>query len=1314
VVPERVAVLKANYKQAWLYFLLGVSLLVAWGGVLRFALIRAFAVEDNENIPRVSSTFLAVAYEGISESEKEVTPRVFADQIDSLAEAGYNAITLEDVRAFYQDGTLLPENAILLTFDHSRKSSYFDARKVLRDYGWRAVMFVWTKPILDEDPAALRWPYIRAMINSGAWEAGAQSHMGFEQIRADSEGTLRNFYTSPRWLSSESRYETPLEFEARLREDHEYVFNMIQEETNQKPIAFAFPYGDFGQFDERALLTRQLNMNLVDEYYDLGFVLGNAGLNTRFSNPLRLNRLLIQPDWDGEELLSRLEVAWPQDLGNDTETLLSDRMRWQHDWGQFSLADDTLQLDATPENTGAKVWINGTDLYRDFRARFVMRIHRGQAGVFLRASKDGESHLYLGLGDDGEVWLRQKIPGMESITLGTSRFEREPDGSVSLAIFARGNQLFVSTSGKPLFQEIILTRGETQPGLIGLSVWDPATGAADLDVLEIGVEPFHNRLVTWNPVSTRLPTLAAWMNQNGYKYTMLSPPWLRFGAEGRAEQVGWNPDYYVDMATVYNMEFGPEIIIERSESIEASTAENIAERAQAVSANAVYCNLSGMQGGLNIARVTTWLERLSQALAERGIDLVVSLPPSLQQGNTLNSLLQGIENLNIVLKEGKAYPHHDLNRSHPRVVTWQHVTLTPSEQPLFFQLTGESSNEELLPGEVRSRLLWEQGLEALDKGDLDQAIALWERWSEVEPYNEKPPRFVGDVYRLKQDYTQAVDHYQRSLELNPGQISLVSTTAKILNEHTRNSEEAWEMLNLYRRLFPDNSEILLTEAELHLKNGDVVAAGNLIKNVVESNPEDLTALALLHDLLQTPGERVENLENILAVGKQMGMYTHFANSIKNYDLLIWPESWRLLNLVAERAEEDHPDAEMYRNLLPRETMVREVFQFGNLSKEWDNSSRGGSEKDDGEDGALYLVASPTGSEATLRLRRSETMQNGFIEAQLEDTRGFFWLYARRSEGNMIRFGYETGGKLYLQIWSQDEVVTNISRDWLRPRSVHLRLEIRGDAVFGYVDGKPAFGAPTQIPPGLNLGWWGMAPWAAQFGVAQAVVREVAGGPLPINIGVFEPTTTTWTDSAIVEKLKPNTGELSVVSPAWFFQDPSGQVRPRDSLEFPRTRLFTRYYKIRLYPMVLSAIPETLDLQGLIALAETSNFPGFVLSFVRMPGEIWFERVEKELIGTGIGLIAVRIDEQNRIAEVRELGGAPSLLAGPRQVRTFTLRDLSTSDHPVIGDQTPETPVPAPGSGETASPSGPATVRPSPDSEKPSITSEPVEHHMYLF
>ncbi len=1274
VAPARIAVLKANYKQAWLYFLLGLSLLFAWGIPIRYTLLRWLSFRPADSGPRDAQAFVALAFEGISESPGEITPARFREQVRVLKDAGYNAITLRDVADFYKEGKALPRKAVLLTFDHSRKSSYFDARGVLQRVGWNAVMFVWTKPILDEDPSALRWPYIRAMIRSGAWEAGAQSHRGFERIVADSEGSQRNFMAAPRWLTDDMSYETPADFRRRLEEDHEFAHSRITRETGSAPLAFAFPYGDFGQYDERALLSRRINMDLVSARYDLAFIHGTTALNTRWSNRHRLSRLLVNPDWSGQELVERLDSAWPRPQGIFAAEALTSSRSWLVDWGGFTLKDNTALLSATPDTTGAKVWLTGTDLYGDFHGKFSMRLQAGQAGFFLRATPDGESHLYLGLGETGEAWLRQKHPGMEPFTLATGRYTPDENGKIDLEIFLRGRQVYASIGAAPVFREIAITRGETRPGMVGLSVWDPEPAKASLLLEDLELRPFHTRIITWEPITTHQPTLAAWMSSHGFRHTHLAPPWLRLGTRGRSEQIGWDPALYRRLAEVYSMQFMPEVILEGLEPFDATMVDTLAEHARDIGAQGLLCNLSDLRGDPPLSRITAWLQNLSSSLSSRGLSLCVALPASMERETTLAALFQGLDNLHVAVQESSPLLTDGPGPRNDRIVSLRRVVLSHQNDIPARQLTGLDAPSSEWNTELRGKLLRQEGNEAFQAGEFSRAIDLWTRWSEFEPHNEEPLRLIGDVHLRQGDYGSAISTYKASLEQNPGQVSLVVRTASLLELHAGKRREATEMLQLYHRLFPTNTEILLAQAGMHMRQNQTELARERIHRVIEINPEDLEALSLLHGLLPTQAERVANIQTIRDIGARPGMAPHFASSLHAHNLLLWPESWRLMDFVRERAALEQPDPPgPYRRLLPRDSVVRERFQAGQLSSNWSNTG----EQEENIDGMLLLTAGPATTEAALRLAGSDTLHSGFIESVIDEARGFFWLYARRSEGNMIRFGFDQSGKIYLQIWRAGKMVQNLDREWVQgSKNIRLRLEIRGDAAFAFIDGQPAFGAPTPIPRDMNLGWWGIAPWAPQFGVAQVIVREIAGGPLPVELGLFRPRGREWEDAEMAKLIRERTSTLNAMSPPWFFQDIGGRVRSENLLTMTETRLLARYYQIRLLPLIRSASPRTLNPAELPQLAQEAKVDGFVLLFPRLPDDAWFARAEEALLDSGLSFIALQLNENQEVVQLREFGPAITLFSGPRESHTLPVVDMALPPKAEIAEGESSTP-PAP-------------------------------------
>ncbi len=1261
VVPTRVAVLKANYKQAWLYFLFIVCMIIAWGIPARYYFTRYFRFKPVDAELRDAEVFVALAYEGISANPREVSPERFREHVNALRKAGFTPITLRDVHALYAEGALLPRKAVLMTFDHGRKSSYFDARAVLARVGWPAVMFLWTKPIQDEDPASLRWPYVRSMLRSGAWEAGAQSHLGFEQVVADSDGTRRNYLTAPRWIPSEMRYENPEDWSQRIRADHEYVRELILRETGVTPRAFAFPYGDFGQYDPRATLSRRLNLGLVGTFYNLGFVHGYSALNTRHSDPRRLHRLLVRPEWTGHDLVARLESAWPLRAGISTDEAMRSPHVWLTDWGSLDRGDGALRLQALPGTTGATAWMNGSDLFRDVAARFVLRIEKGQVGLYFRASPDGERHLYLGIGDGGEVWLRQKHAGLPPFTLGSGHYTPDEKGITEVNVQLRDSLFVVEINGRPVFQEIVSVRGQTWPGMLGISIWDPERGLAGADFLSVEVYPLDPSALTWQPTGARDSGLSYWMNRHAVRHTHLAPPWLRISPRAQSLQPGWDPRLYRFFASTYHTKWTPEIIVEHMDSQDTGLPKRLADLAADLGVDGIYCNLSQLRDTPSLSRITAWIHDFYFALKEHGLDLLIRLPNAWERESTLAALAQALPHMHIVCGD-ETYQlfRDDTHKWATHLARAASIDISAIVAPSPYTLTGGDAPYEDWQTEIRGRVLRQEGFDAFGKGDFEKAHEIWKRWSELEAFSEEPWRLIGDVYLRRGDHGRAIEYYRASLDRNPGQIPLVTRTARLLDRREENAREAFELLTLYGRLFPGNTDILLAQADILIRKNRHEEAAGLVRRVVDDNPEDMSALAMLHGLLGSPEERARNLQTMLDIAARPGMAPHFVEIIRANNLLAWPESWMLMAFIEDRAEEEEgagaPGA--YSQLVPRQTVVREAFSLRRMSENWTTVSD--AEQVEGE--PYVLAAGPTTSEATLRLVRTDTMQSGFIEASIEDARGHFWLYARRGEGNMIRFGFEHTQRLYLQVWQHGRVYSQQSRVWNRtPDGAKLKLAVRGNAAFGFVNDEPAFGAPARVPADLGLGWWGISPWAAEFGVAEVVIRDVSGGPDPVTIALFRPRVEEWADQEAVAALTPHALNLHVVAPLWFTHDSDGSVRADYREEYRNLRMLARFYQIRLMPAIRAVTTRMLDVGDLIALAEEENVDGFTLLFARMPGEEWFNEVERALIGSHISLLAARVGEQDTI-QVRELCPRVGLFSGRRAVQTLPLISIPSDTH----------------------------------------------------
>lgn len=90
-------------------------------------------------------------YDDILPASLFVTLEQFTEQMDYLKENHYHTLTLKEVKDFYKNQKPLPEKSILLTFDDCFQSVKEYAYPILKDYGFKAVAFVVTSWLHEEE-----------------------------------------------------------------------------------------------------------------------------------------------------------------------------------------------------------------------------------------------------------------------------------------------------------------------------------------------------------------------------------------------------------------------------------------------------------------------------------------------------------------------------------------------------------------------------------------------------------------------------------------------------------------------------------------------------------------------------------------------------------------------------------------------------------------------------------------------------------------------------------------------------------------------------------------------------------------------------------------------------------------------------------------------------------------------------------------------------------------------------------------------------------------------------------------------------------
>ncbi len=1259
-----VAQQKDSQVKTWLIFL-GVLLIAfsLWVPV-RALWSRYRYTRPVASVQRTAESFVALAYHGVSEEASkpesmDIQPAAFEAQISALTAKGYTPIGLEDVTAFYQEGKLLPEKAVLLTFEQTRKSTYFEARSVLRKYRWRAVMGVWTEPMHAEDEQALRWPYLRDMFTLGIWDLVAESREGFHYIPAGPEGATGPFLTTPMWLEQNKRYELPEEFATRLQTDHQEVIQEFKKEMGVAPVAFFYPYGDYGQYDEMAKVVRTINLQQVGTNYHLGFTLGTLALNTRYSDTARLNRLLVDPKWTPQELVDRLERVWPFSQDDAYRIRNFDSQYWIKEWGDVASVDGALRVRAIPQadplevdqrkaTTGAKAWLLGSDLLQDGFVSMRFQLKSGRFALYMRSSPRGE-YIVFTLDGHGNVSLRQKTNLETEVMLATDSSLNEPRSDHELLLGLRGNMAYVRLNNRLLFGGRVLLQGAPVPGLIGVGVWDEVSGIGDLSIVSTKLVAPERAVVTWTPEIGRNPAhVSAWLQENSYRYTILSPPWMDVQSTASFTLPLWDREALLMLARLNCFKICPAMTVRDAQYLKRLSVDEVVKDMEAFQVDGLYVDARGCDPS-QIASLSDWLLKLNAHFVKKNYQLLLRLPTAVEgmpsAGNMINTLA------GVVLAGEFSRPLFGL--------PWEKLIGTLSIDPeakesplsLYYQIV-EKQGQELSP-DARAEVLRQKGFDAFVLGEYERAIECWTDWSTLKPQTSDPLSLIGDAYLRLNRLTDALEAYTKSLQLNPGQVELAIRRARLLEKMGRSDEQA-AMLNLYARVFPGTSSLVIEQSKWLLTNKRKTEATELMKKLVKERPEELEARQILQGMLEEPGERYQNLKDLLDHVKSGSASLHgLGRVLTSSDLLSTRESAVFFSAIREAAlqEPRRQTRELFSGFLPLERIVSEQFQQGVLSDHWTSF---GSSVTPNSSGRFELRAGSDMAEAYLRLRKSDFLRDGFIEVDLDESVGFFWLYARRSSSAMIRFGFDDEGFLRIQSWVNGELRTSENRGWMRPPGlVNMRLEVRGDGARGFVNGSPAFATSLTIPNDLRYGWWSVAPFSTELGMARAKIGRITAAPLPTTILMVPPMDEMQVPQ-FLDRTRPAAYQISAVAPIVYFQKQDGSIEENKAFSMQMLRMFVSFHRLRFMPVVEASYFSELDVPGLMALLKRDNITSLCVCTRFMPSEAWFKAVEAELEKTSAYLL-VMVSEKPFWTEVKEGREVKEKTEEP--VRLATLRQI---------------------------------------------------------
>jgi len=198
-----------------------------------------------------------------------VTRELFESQMEYLYKNQYHTVTSDELRSFLYEKKALPPKSVMITFDDGYLSNYLFAYPVLKQYGFKAILFAITGGIQTKDQDyhpdhldMLSWMQISA--STDVFEYGSHTN-ALHYITADGKSGLVSV--------SLDQAQSDLQ--------------LSQKRINNTRL-FAYPSG---QYDDGIIDM------LKKSGVDLAFTSSKGYVNQN-SNPLLLNRVTVYPDFD--------------------------------------------------------------------------------------------------------------------------------------------------------------------------------------------------------------------------------------------------------------------------------------------------------------------------------------------------------------------------------------------------------------------------------------------------------------------------------------------------------------------------------------------------------------------------------------------------------------------------------------------------------------------------------------------------------------------------------------------------------------------------------------------------------------------------------------------------------------------------------------------------------------------------------------------------------------------------------------------------------------------------------------------------------
>jgi peptidoglycan/xylan/chitin deacetylase (PgdA/CDA1 family) len=421
--------------------------------------------------------------------EVNISVSDFRDHMFALKKDGWQTITVEDYVAFVRGKRSLPQKSFMLTFDDGRKDSYYKSDPILRTVGYTAVMNVITGRSLgannEKGTFHLSRIELEKMVGSGRWELESHTRSGHDYEIIDASGKKGHFLSDKLWLNSKNRLESDEEYKKRVTDDLSGAKVDLEKTLGIKVLAFAYPFGDFGQGSQNFSGSRGILSSVVKSIYPISFYQVSASeFPDNYGENLSMTkRINVSSPLNGDGLVEILKNTLEKPL--DYADNFSKDNGWLRGWGTFDISRNTMTIASSDTEDSALTFLDGSYRWKDYFSEAKIKMNSGNSFAMSARYQDESNYVTCDYSQN-QVALTQRIAGTDKPDVEVqipTNLNSTREAQVGIKVI--GNSASCFLDGKEIVSGQI--DGFLDHGGIGFKTWQTDQNKTSLSIRDLKV-----------------------------------------------------------------------------------------------------------------------------------------------------------------------------------------------------------------------------------------------------------------------------------------------------------------------------------------------------------------------------------------------------------------------------------------------------------------------------------------------------------------------------------------------------------------------------------------------------------------------------------------------------------------------------------------------------------------------------------------------------------------------------------------------------------------------------------------------------------